>query len=138
VIADTLLDSFPTSRYDASVAEVLNEIRTFQGLEADWDSEEAFPMSSEAIRLACLIVQMVAREARNQRVSWQPPGVGPNPDGGIDLEWEGGSRRVLMIIRPVEPPSVECIVEEVGSQPRREMLSAWDAFDRALWAIGDD
>jgi hypothetical protein len=135
MVSDVLLDSFPVSRYDASVAEVLKEIGEYENLPADWDAEGALPVSPEAGRLAAWLVQMVALSARHQGISWQPPVVGPNADGGINLEWESEGRQLFVMIRPGQQPFVECVTEEVGVSPRRQTLSAWDTMDLALWAI---
>jgi hypothetical protein len=135
MVADALLDSFPVTQYDASVAEVLEEIREYQKLDADWDSEGACPVSLEAGRLAAWLVQMVALSARLQGAPWEPPVVGPNADGGINLEWDGKSRHVLVMIRPGDQPHVECILDEGVSPPRRQIVSPWVAIDLALWAI---
>ena len=71
MVTDVLLDSFPLSRYDPSVTEVLREIDEYQKLEADWDSERALPISPEAARLAAWLVQLVAHSARQQGLLWQ-------------------------------------------------------------------
>ena len=68
MVTDTLIDSFPVSQYDASVAEVLQEIDEYRKLRPDWDSEGALPISEEAARLAVWLVQMVALSARHQSV----------------------------------------------------------------------
>src|SRR5436190_21569446 len=73
MVTEALLDSFPVSRYDTSVAEVLNEISEYGQLRADWDAEGALPISQEATRLASWLVQMVALTAKHEGVSWQPP-----------------------------------------------------------------
>jgi hypothetical protein len=75
MVSDALLDSFPISRYDASVAEVLKEIAEYEKLPADWDAEGALPISPEAARLAAWLVQMVALSSRHQRGS---PGSPPS------------------------------------------------------------
>ena len=100
MVTDTLIDSFPVSQYDASVAEVLKEIGEYQSLKADWNSEGALAVSPEAAHLAAWLVQMVALSARHQGVSWQPPVVGPSADGGINLEWDGADRQLLVMVRP--------------------------------------
>jgi hypothetical protein len=138
MVTDALLDSFPISRYDASVAEVLNEIADYQQLQADWDAEGALPVAQVAARLAAWLVQMVALTSRHQGVSWQAPVAGPNADGGINLEWEGADRGLFVMIQPGERQFVECIIEEAGKQPRRETLSVWDTIDLALWAMGSE
>ena len=135
MVTDALLDSFPVSRYDTSVAEVLKEIGEYQKLPADWDAEGALPVSQEAAWLAAWLVQIVALSAKQQGISWQPPVVGPNADGGINLEWEGGGRQLFLMIRPEQLPSVECVTEELGVPPRRHTLSAWDTIDLILWVI---
>src|SRR5207245_241286 len=73
MVTDALLDSFPVSRYDTSVAEVLKEIGQYQKLQADWDAEGALPVSQEAAWLAAWLVQVVALSAKHQGISWQPP-----------------------------------------------------------------
>ncbi len=138
MVTDTLLDSFPVSRYDASVAEVLKEIGEYQSLPADWDAEGALPISQESARLAAWLVQMVALSAKYQGISWQPPIVGPNADGGMNLEWEGDGRQLFVMITPGQQPFVECVTEERGASPRREILSAWDTIDLILWALRAD
>jgi hypothetical protein len=137
MVADALLNSFPVSRYDSSVAEVLKEIGDYAKLEADWDSEGALPVATEAARLAAWLVQMVAMSARHQGIQWQPPVVGPGADGGIHLEWEGAGRDAFVIVPAAGGSLVECVTEENGSSPRRETLSAWDAIDSVLWALGE-
>jgi hypothetical protein len=118
------------------VAEVLKEIDAYEHLPADWDAAGALPISPEAARLAAWLVQRVAHSARHQGISWQPPVVGPNADGGINLEWEGEGRQLFVMIRPGQPPFVECVTEEAGAPSRRQTLSLWDTIDPALWAIG--
>jgi hypothetical protein len=135
LVTDTLIDSFPVSQYDASVAEVLQAIEEYQKLGPDWDSEGALPISEEAAHLAVWLVQMVALSAKHQRVSWQAPVAGPNADGGINLEWESKGRRLLVIARPGQVPVVECVIEEDGEAPRRLQASVWDCIDHALWAM---
>lgn len=135
MVTDTLLESFPLSQYDASVAEVLNEIAGYQELEADWDAEGALPVSPEVSHLATWLVQMVALSAKHQKAAWQPPLVGPSADGGINLEWESAGRQLLVMIRPGHPHLAECIIHEAGSPPRRRIASVWEAIDQALWAI---
>jgi hypothetical protein len=135
MVTDTLIDSFPVSQYDASVAEVLKEIDEYQKLGPDWDSEGALPISEEAAHLAVWLVQMVALSAKHQRVSWQAPVAGPNADGGINLEWESKGRRLLVIVLPGQVPDVECVIEEDGIAPRGLQASVWDSIDHALWAM---
>jgi hypothetical protein len=136
MVTDALLDSFPVSRYDASVAEVLNEIAEYQQLHADWDAEGALPVAQVAARLASWLVQMVAHTSRHQGIPWQAPVAGPNADGGINLEWQSEDRGLFVMIRPGERQLVECLIEEADTQPRRETLSVWDTIDLALWAMG--
>jgi hypothetical protein len=138
LVSDALIDSFPVSQYDASVAEVLEEISEYQDLKPDWDSEGALPISQQATRLAAWLVQMVALSARHQGVSWQAPVVGPNADGGINLEWESKGRQLLVIVRPEQQPVVECVIAEEGNPPRRLQVSVWDSIDQALWAINGE
>src|SRR2546425_10700689 len=76
MVTDALLDSFPVSRYDTSVSEVLQEIGEYQTLQADWDAEGALPASQEAVSLAALLVQMMVLSTKHQGISWQPPVVG--------------------------------------------------------------
>jgi hypothetical protein len=135
LVTDTLIDSFPVSQYDTSVAEVLQEIDEYRKLESDWDSEGALPISEEAARVAAWLVQMVALSARHQGVTWQAPVAGPSADGGINLEWESPDRQLLVIIQPEHLPIVECVIEEGRKSPHRVHVSGWAAIDYALWAI---
>jgi hypothetical protein len=138
MVTDALIESFPVSQYDASVAEVLTEISEYQKLGADWDSEGALPVSQSAARLAAWLVQMVAHSTKHQGAAWQPPVVGPNADGGINLEWEGDGRQVFVVVPPGEQPSMECVIEEAGIEPRRQIVTIWDAIDLALWALSGE
>ena len=135
-MTEALLDSFPVSQYDASLADVLSEIEGYAKLGPDWDSEGASPIDPESTRLAAWLVKLVAHTARHQAISWQPPVVGPNADGGINLEWGGDGRQALMLIRPGQP-LVEGIIEPSGCRPTRKMLTIWDAIDEALSAMGN-
>lgn len=132
MVTEALIETFPVARYDASLAQVLEEIAAALALPDDWDGEGALPISSEATQLAAWLVQMVAHSARHHGLTWRPPVVGPNPDGGINIEWEGTTRQLFVLIRPDQQPLVECVVEETGSMPQRQMVSAWEAIDLAL------
>jgi hypothetical protein len=134
LVTEALLDSFPVSRYDTSLADVLNEIEEYAKLGPNWDSEGALPISAESTRLAAWLVQLVAHTARHRSISWRPPVVGPNADGGINLEWSREGRQVLMLIRPGQL-LVEGIIEQSGCRPTRKMFTVWDAIDEALSAI---
>lgn len=135
MVKDALLESFPTSRYDAGVAEVLKEIGEYQHLGSDWDSEGALPVTEEAVRLAAWLVQLVALSTRLQGVPWQSPVVGPSADGGINLEWGEEGRQVFVAVPAAGEHLVECVTEEPGSPPRRQTVSAWEAIDSVLWAL---
>jgi hypothetical protein len=137
LVTDALLDTFPVSRYDASLAEVLREIEQYQELAADWDGEGALPVSRGAARLAAWLAQMVALTARHRGIAGRAPVVGPNADGGINLEWEGDDRQLFIILRPTEPHVVECVIEEAGAPPARQSMSIWDVIDQALMTIDE-
>jgi hypothetical protein len=124
IATDALLDSFPISRYDSSVAQVLKENGDYQKLQADWDAEGALPVSPEAARLAAWLVQMEALSAKHQGICWQAPVVGPNADGGINLEWEGDGRQLFVMDRPGQQVPIECVTEEPGVPPRRHTFES--------------
>jgi hypothetical protein len=104
-------------------------------LEADWDLEGAPPIDRTALETAAQIVQLVESSAWRQGLNWQPPVVGPDPDGGIDLVWEGVSRRALLTARPQQDLTVECVTREGDAPPIRQTVSIADAVNQALWAL---
>jgi hypothetical protein len=133
VIPHVLVTEAPIDRSRSS--EPLKEIIEYATYEADWDLEGALPIAPEAIELASLLVQQVDRQAMSEDVPWQSPTVSPDPDGGIDLIWGNVDQRVIILTRPGQTDTVECIIKKEGTKPQRENLPIEEAVRRALWAI---
>jgi hypothetical protein len=117
------------------VLDALKEISEFATLESNWDLEDALAIDPGAAALAAKLVLLVDLAARRRGYRWQEPVVGPDPDGGIDLVWNGGSRRIILMTRPGQPDTVECIIKSTDTKPVRTTLSISDAVARVLWAL---
>ena len=117
------------------VLDVLKEISEFATLESNWDLEDALAIDPGAAALAAKLVLLVDLAARRCGCRWQEPVVGPDPDGGIDLVWKGGSRRIILMTRPGQPDTVECIIKSADTKPVQTTLSIRDAVARVLWAL---
>jgi hypothetical protein len=125
----------PETRSDFRVADTLNQIADYLRLEPDWDLEEALPIDRGAAGLAAQIVGLVEHAAWQQGIPWRPPDVGPDPEGGIDLVWGGSGRRALLMARPHQSNTLDCVTTEAGGLPFRQTVSIPDAVRYALWAL---
>jgi hypothetical protein len=126
----------PKIRPTARLTEVLNQIAQLQELDDDWDLDGAHGIDPEAIRLASRLVRDVEEVAWQADVPWQPPEIGPVPDGSVALTWEGSIRQALMVFRPGQSTRVECITREEGKQPVRQVVAETEAVQLALSALG--
>jgi CubicO group peptidase (beta-lactamase class C family) len=124
-------DAYSTAR----LAEVLGDIQSLQDLEPDWNLEGARPISRQAMQVASQLVRAVEWASSQQGISWQPPEVGPVPDGSVALTWEGGTRETLMVFRPDQLGVVECISRENRGRSIRQFVSMSDATRLALWTL---
>ena len=116
-------------------AEALRASQEYTTCEADWDLEGADPIDPEAAALAASLVERVDLQARERAVAWQVPLVGPDPEGGIDVVWEAGGRRELLMTRPGFPDRFDCVINEAGRRPYRNAVTLDEAVEHALWAL---
>src|SRR6266849_4187812 len=93
-------------RSNGRLSEVLEEIAQLQELDEDWDLDGACPIDPQALRLASRVLRSVAAIAAQEGVNWQPPEIGPVPDGSVAITWEGRQRDTLMLFRPGPAVSV--------------------------------
>jgi hypothetical protein len=119
------------------LTESLNDICRLVELEDDWDLDGARRIDMDAVRLASQMVLAVELAIGREGVQWQPPEIGPAPDGSIAMRWDGGVRQTLMVFRPGQTSSVECVTREQGRRPIREVVPVVDAVALALWALSD-
>ena len=122
---------------NGELSEALEEIAQLQELDEDWDLDGARPIDPQAMQLASQVARSVAELAEQEGVNWQPPEIGPVPDGSVAITWEGGQRDVLMVFRPGQTASVECVTQEEGAGPVRQVVSEAEAVRLALWALGE-
>jgi hypothetical protein len=118
------------------LAEVLNDLFDLQELGPDWNLEGARPVDQQAIQLAAHLVRSTEESASQQAISWQPPEIGAVPDGSVALTWGGGGRQALIICRPGDTDTVECVTREDNAGPMRQMVSFLEAIRLSLWALG--
>jgi hypothetical protein len=117
------------------VLDALKEISELATLESNWDLEDALAIDPGAAALAAKLVLLVDLSTRGRGYQWQEPVVGPDPDGGIDLTWKGESRRIILMTRPGQPDTVECVIKSTDTKPVRTTLTISDAVARVLWAL---
>jgi hypothetical protein len=130
--ADTAIEvARPLSR----AAEAQRAIQEYTDYEADWDLEGADPIDPEAAALAASLVERVDLQACERAIAWQVPVVGPDPEGGIDLVWEAGGRRALLMTRPGFPDEFVCVINEAGRRAHRRAATLDEAVEHALWAL---
>jgi hypothetical protein len=134
-----IIEEAPTGgrRSTRSLYEALNEIAQLQELDERWDMDGARSIDPQAMRLATRVVRSFAKLVEQERVNWQPPEIGPVPDGSVAVTWEGGRREVMMVFRPGQTASVECVTQEEGAGPIRQVVSEAEAVRLALWALGE-
>jgi hypothetical protein len=121
----------------ARLSEALREIAQLQELDEDWDLDGARPIDPQAMQLASGVVRAVEELAAQEGVNWQQPEIGPVPDGSVAVTWEGNDRDTLMVFRPGQAISVECVTQEEGAGPIRRVVPEAEAVRLALWALGD-
>ncbi len=136
IVVPNALITEPDTRSAARLTEALNQISQLQELDDDWDLDGAHRIDPEAIQAASRLLRGVEEIAWQGDVPWQPPEIGPAPDGSVALTWEGGIRQALMVFRPGQSTRVECITREKGIQPVRQVVSEAEAIPLALWALG--
>jgi hypothetical protein len=120
---------------DPNLADVLHELDEYRSLGPDWDSEDALPVSGEAVSAASNFVRLVDRAARTAGIPWIAPTVGPVPSGGIDVWWDGEGRSALITFEADVHHAI-CVTRRAGARPVRQELPIEEAIDRALWAMG--
>ena len=120
------------------LAGPLNEILHLQELGPNWNLDGARPIAGSAVTSAANLLRSVEESAFQQGVAWEAPEIGPVPDGGVALTWEGGTRETLMICHPGEPNAVECIHREAGGRSVRQVLPMLEAVRLALWTLDND
>lgn len=88
------------------IAEHVAESRAMLDLNHDWDGEGS-PAYNEATwdRAAHLVVDSTTRFWRASRVLPPAPIITNGPDGGVDIVWRSGDRKLLINI-PEEPKDV--------------------------------
>jgi hypothetical protein len=140
MMAETTTVRYPEATSEAPVipglAELLDEIARLHELDEDWDLDGSRRIDSEALLLANRVARLVAETAVQETRSWQPPEVGPVPDGSVALTWEGDHRETLMLFRPGQSATVECVTREKSAPPVRHEAPERQAVRLALWALG--
>jgi hypothetical protein len=109
----------PDVNSTARLTESLNEIVRLLELEDDWNLEGARRIDLGATRLVSRLVRSIELAVRQGGTHWQAPEVAPVPDGSVALTWDGDNRQILMVCRPGETSTVECIFRERGRRPFR-------------------
>src|SRR5437879_2595181 len=96
-----IIEAPPTGdvRSNGSLSEALQGIAQLQELDEDWDLDGARPIDPQAMQLASQVARSVAELAEQEGANWQPPEIGPVPDGSVAVTWEGSHRDVLMVFR---------------------------------------
>lgn len=121
-------------RRDADVQEVHDEISSIAELEADWNGEEALPVSGDALRAARRMVDRIVQATKHYLVHWQAPSVAPTPEGGVTLTWEFAGRRLMLIIEG-DDGDVVCIVKNGGMAPARYVVSTDHAIQGVVLTL---
>jgi hypothetical protein len=121
----------------ASIRHLLREIDDLAQLFANWDGEDALPVSPAAIETAKDLVSQVFSEALQNGVTWREPTIAPTRDGGINLSWEVGERWTMLTVED-DPTRIGCIRQQDGAEPLQGIESSGDALRTALWALGQE
>jgi hypothetical protein len=80
----------------------LERLAEFATLENDWDSYGAVPITPAAIDVAReLAAEIISRHALSLRPAGYTFDVVPLPNGGVQLEWDIGSRHLEIAVDPV-------------------------------------
>lgn len=134
-----IFEAAPTGdgRSNGSLSEALNEVARLQELDENWDLDGARPIDPQAMQLASHVVRSVEEMAALEGVNWEQPEIGPVPDGSVAVTWEGSRRDALMVFRPEQTASVECVTQEEGTGPIRQVVSEAEAVRLALWTLGE-
>jgi hypothetical protein len=119
---------------DPSLTKSNDKIEAYRRLGANWDGEDALPVSAEAALRSKALLRLIAEAADVRGIQWRSPSIAPNPDGGLELSWEGGARWAMLIIQPGQS-MVACITQEGSAAPERRVASIGTAMQSALWAM---
>jgi hypothetical protein len=114
-----------------------HKIDSLRRLPRNWDGEGALAVSEEVASRAKCLLSRIAERAGSLEQAWQVPEIAPNPDGGLELSWEIGTRWVLLVIEPGQP-DVHAVRQEGGEPPRSERLREEESIDMALWALATE
>jgi hypothetical protein len=119
---------------DSRLVKLCEEIDELGSLPANWDGEDALPVTRDVLSHAKQLLRVTAEAAGAMGLRWHPPSLAPTPDGGLELSWEVGKRWAMLTLRPSHQ-SVECSAQEDGSPPRYQLESVGDAIQRVIWAL---
>jgi hypothetical protein len=122
------------SAYETLLSETLAKITDCLRLKADWDGEDALPISAGTGNMARDLVMQVANGI-GQRKQWVTPSVSPDPNGRLHLLWRMESHRLLLIVDGANPKEVVSVVTTPDVKPVREVISLPNAVQRVLAAL---
>jgi hypothetical protein len=114
------------SKIPAKLAGLVENIKTFEALPANWDSYEGRPLDDRAVRAAMeLIVEA-------ERTCCAPDALVPLSSGGLGLRWESGGVELEVDVDPDKTCSAMLEMgEEEHDLPRGSSLSkAMDLISR--------
>ena len=86
-----------SQRGPAVLRPALKRLAELEALEHDWDSYGGLPPSARSLGMAQSIMVRMAKRFRERGV---PAEVMPIADGGIQLEWQGGSGALAVNAAP--------------------------------------
>jgi hypothetical protein len=84
-----------------SILPTLERLQELSKLEPNWDSYDAEPLSPTAVATASTLIAAVDETRRAVTGKHAPPWmVAPVPDGGLQVEWKSGPRKIEVLIDP--------------------------------------
>jgi len=106
------------SRIPAKLAQLVERIKSFEGLTANWDSYGARPLDDRAVRATMEII------VDAERTCCSPDALVPLSSGGLGLRWASGNAELEIDIDPDKTCSaVFDTGEEEHDLPRGSSLS---------------
>ncbi|HEX5322667.1 MAG TPA: hypothetical protein VFW40_02695 [Capsulimonadaceae bacterium] len=86
------------AKWEEYIQSVAAKIQSFTSYGEGWDGEGAEPVSGQIARKAISIVRLVGNFRDDKE--WVEPFTSPSRSGGVDLVWQVGDHRLVVIVSP--------------------------------------
>jgi len=121
-------------RLKSSVTETVSAIRSYAGLQPNWDGQGAQPVTEATTARAVDTLRAMVERARPLHADLPIPIVGPTPGGSIHLQWTL-SRGYVGVECPPPPEPLSFYAEIDGREIESDATSLDDLWETVRGAF---